>query len=555
MFYKFQEVVSDLDLSYAVSLSMDGPAVNWKFHKQLQTELSDEFGGKQLLNVGSCGLHTIHNCFKTCFEEWHLEKVLTSLYHLFKHSPARREDFSSLNQQSETLFPRKFCGHRWLENGPAVERALDMWNDIKAYVKAVKEKKLPRPACASYDVIAAAIEDPLIQVKLRFFLSIEMQVKPFLAKYQTDAPMIPFLSTALFELIKGVMRRVVVREKLSDLTCTSMAHFGLEEENLLSYSEVDVGFSANSELNQLVRRKKNGVSERDALAFRMQCRQGIVAMLKKMLAKSPLQFEVVTAVSCFDPRKLATDPSGCAENLALLLKRMLRAKLLQRSIICESVEQQFHKFCDEVAHDDDFRGFDQDENRVDTLYASKLQGKKEFKELWSVVQMALLLSHGQASVERGFSVNKETLQDNQMEASVVANGIICDAVRDCGGIQNVNISKEMMSYVKNARMKYRRELEAKKEKEKDEEKGRKRKAMEDELGQMKKKTKMIQNIIDEFEEKSDGLLKDAESQGPQKMAKMLTEALALREKRTQKQNQLKELKEDITSKEKDLKDI
>ena len=33
------------------------------------------------------------------------------------------------------------------------------------------------------------------------------------------------------------------------------------------------------------------------------------------------------------------------------------------------------------------------------------------KELWSVVRKVLLLSHGQASVERSFSINKEALTD------------------------------------------------------------------------------------------------------------------------------------------------
>ena len=33
-----------------------------------------------------------------------------------------------------------------------------------------------------------------------------------------------------------------------------------------------------------------------------------------------------------------------------------------------------------------------------------LADQKEFSELWAVVQILLLLSHGQATVERGFSV-------------------------------------------------------------------------------------------------------------------------------------------------------
>jgi len=37
-----------------------------------------------------------------------------------------------------------------------------------------------------------------------------------------------------------------------------------------------------------------------------------------------------------------------------------------------------------------------------------------YPKVWSVFELALLLSHGQASVERGFSVNKElVVETNQ----------------------------------------------------------------------------------------------------------------------------------------------
>ena len=47
------------------------------------------------------------------------------------------------------------------------------------------------------------------------------------------------------------------------------------------------------------------------------------------------------------------------------------------------------------------------DNFLDNKVASERSTFKEYKDLWSVVKMVLLLSHGQASVERGFSVNKQ----------------------------------------------------------------------------------------------------------------------------------------------------
>ena len=55
--------------------------------------------------------------------------------------------------------------------------------------------------------------------------------------------------------------------------------------------------------------------------------------------------------------------------------------------------------------------------RVDSLMHETLAGKDMYRKLFSVIRMLLVLSHGQASVERGFSSNKETGEVNPFNAS------------------------------------------------------------------------------------------------------------------------------------------
>ena len=45
----------------------------------------------------------------------------------------------------------------------------------------------------------------------------------------------------------------------------------------------------------------------------------------------------------------------------------------------------------------------------------------EYQDLWLTMQLLLTLSHGQATVERGFSVNKEVLTPNLQEVSLPGN--------------------------------------------------------------------------------------------------------------------------------------
>jgi len=75
-----------------------------------------------LLNVGMCGLHTVHNAFKAGAKAPGLcvEDIISSLYWLFTDSSARRQHFMDFT--SSDLFSLKYCKHRWLENVPVARR-------------------------------------------------------------------------------------------------------------------------------------------------------------------------------------------------------------------------------------------------------------------------------------------------------------------------------------------------------------------------------------------------------------------------------------------------
>ena len=74
--------------------------------------------------------------------------------------------------------------------------------------------------------------------------------------------------------------------------------------------------------------------------------------------------------------------------------------------------------------------------------------------LWEIVRKVLLLSHGQATVERGFSCNKEVIVENQKENSLIARRIIKDHIRSVGGIDKVDITKEMIAFARGSKSRY-----------------------------------------------------------------------------------------------------
>ena len=79
-----------------------------------------------------------------------------------------------------------------------------------------------------------------------------------------------------------------------------------------------------------------------------------------------------------------------------------------------------------------------------------------YKELKAAVKILLTLSHGQASVERGFSENNTVLAQNMKVESIVARRLIKHhLVSSCLKPQAIDITNEMMLYVKISHQRYK----------------------------------------------------------------------------------------------------
>ena len=80
----FEKCVACLPKKNLLQLSMDGPSVNWKFYKSFQESLHSrqDCQSISMINIGSCGLHIVHNAFKSGMEatEWKLNHLLFCLY-------------------------------------------------------------------------------------------------------------------------------------------------------------------------------------------------------------------------------------------------------------------------------------------------------------------------------------------------------------------------------------------------------------------------------------------------------------------------------------------
>ena len=96
---------------------------------------------------------------------------------------------------------------------------------------------------------------------------------------------------------------------------------------------------------------------------------------------------------------------------------------------------------------------------------------EKYPELAAIVKIILTLSHGQASVERGFNDNNIVLKDNHKSDSVVACRFIKNYLSE-GGLKphTVPINTQIIRSVKGAWRRYNEYLEEEREAEKKKEK-------------------------------------------------------------------------------------
>ena len=63
----------------------------------------------------------------------------------------------------------------------------------------------------------------------------------------------------------------------------------------------------------------------------------------------------------------------------------------------------------------------------------------KYNELWGIWIFVFTLNHGQAAVERGFNINKDTQVENLRETSLVSLRLVYDEVLVRGDISNLDI--------------------------------------------------------------------------------------------------------------------
>lgn len=261
------DVLSETPKQNLVQLSMDEPNVNWSLFHKISADLKKIFS-YSMLNVESCGLHTVNNCFKHGADasSWDISRMLSSCYHHFKDSPTRYNVYIKVTGSNQ--FPQKCCQVQWYKNSGVCQHLLDLWSVLLCYVEAMKSRKMKDLKNKSFSDIKEACADVMRPVKLACFHSVSQTLSPFLTSYQTDQPMLPFLYQDLGIVVKNLCHFVkagILRGKTLD----QLLQLNVEDEAIhVDYTKIGLGLKAEQLLKKACLSGKK-VTDKDALELRL----------------------------------------------------------------------------------------------------------------------------------------------------------------------------------------------------------------------------------------------------------------------------------------------
>ena len=88
--------------------------------------------------------------------------------------------------------------------------------------------------------------------------------------------------------------------------------------------------------------------------------------------------------------------------------------------VADQARNQYDKLLNLVKYEknSEFCNFDSKKGRLDA-FLTKYLTSDSYKDLWHICKLIFVMSHGQSNVERGFSLNKEVLQDNLLVKSLI----------------------------------------------------------------------------------------------------------------------------------------
>ena len=109
----------------------------------------------------------------------------------------------------------RFCSTRWIEDESVASRAIQFWESIVKVIKQVLSASKRPKQNKSYETLVKHYLDRVMLAKFHFFKFVASIFKNYLTSFQTDNPMLSFLSEAVEKIMRRLMN-MFVKEVLEE---------------------------------------------------------------------------------------------------------------------------------------------------------------------------------------------------------------------------------------------------------------------------------------------------------------------------------------------------
>ena len=399
--------------------------------------------------------------------------------------------------------------------------------------------KSKRPQNKSYETLVTH-SDKFMLLKMQFFRFLAKKLKPFLLQFQSDKPMVPFLSDSLEELLRSLMKVIVKQEVLEEAsTALSLTKIDVaKSSNQLGVEQVKLGTALKQSLSSMESRPEQ------KRAFKRECKQVIIVLIQKLQERCPFKYSTVRNSSSLSPNSMVEEKKLSKMKFQGLVERLCKPKWLTTDKT-DDAKQQFDEFVDIECpkHKEKFASFDKLSDAADVFLSKFLHKIPKYKKFWKVCSIIFVLSHGQSVVEKEFSINKDLLVDNLQEKSLVSQRMEYDHIKSNKiTIHGYELSSDLLKSCKLSNRRYNAALEDAKKQEKVDMVARKRKLIDEEIQVVKKKKYEVTKCIEVLKTDADNLSIEARSN-------------SFRKTILEKEEVLKDLKDSIIKMEESKKDF
>ena len=157
-------------------------------------------------------------------------------------------------------------------------------------------------------------------------MSIAAAMSPYLQTFQSDGPLLPFITSELETLLQTLMGKFMKRAVLEGANSAyKIAKLNvLDSATHVAPSEVDIGFAAKTTLRKFTKRKR--LVNFQVLEFRKECESMLVTTAAKIQERSSLKYNFARKLASLDPRVMVSNPDQAIKMFQEVLQRLIETR-------------------------------------------------------------------------------------------------------------------------------------------------------------------------------------------------------------------------------------